>query len=427
MSRVMQRLGWLPGALVPKHPQEWSTFVRPASNKAGTWMQGPLALETELVHAAITPDDKTGAILTPLVLSTTFIQDSVEQYLQKGFSYSRTNNPTVTALEQKLAILERGLGAAAFGTGMAATTSAISATMKAGDHCVITDCSYGGTNRSCREFFTPLGMEFTFVDFRNPDNVRKAMKSNTKLIFSESPANPLLSLCDIGSISNIAKEHGAYHVVDATFATPVICRPLDHGADMVIQSLTKYYEGHNIMTGGAVISASKELAEKVKWVQNVHGNIINPFAAFIILQTTKTMALRVKQQSATALAIAHFLESHPKVTKVMYPGLASFPQKELADKYHRNGLHGGMLWFDIAGGSAAGTKLMNSIQRPWSLCENLGATESIITACAVMTHANMLKEDRLKVGITDGFIRVSCGIEETQDLIKALKSALDQI
>mmetsp|Transcript_13823 Transcript_13823/g.34663 ORF Transcript_13823/g.34663 Transcript_13823/m.34663 type:complete len:419 (+) Transcript_13823:100-1356(+) len=399
---------------------------RAAGTKSGTWMQGPMALETDLVHAAVEPEQKSGAILTPLFLSTTFVQDSVDLYLAKGYSYSRTNNPTVTALEKKLATLENGAGACAFGTGMAATTSAISATMKTGDHCVITDCSYGGTNRSCREFFTPLGMEFTFTDFRDPENIRKAMKPNTKLIFSETPANPLLSLCDIEEISKIAKSAGAKHVVDATFATPVICRPLDHGADMVIQSLTKYYEGHNMMTGGAVISKDQELADKVKWVQNVHGNIINPFAAFMVLQTTKTMALRVKQQSANALAIAQYLEKHPKVTKVMYPGLASHPQKALADKYHRNNLHGGMLWFDIVGGSEAGTRLMNSIQRPWSLCENLGATESIITACAVMTHANMLKEDRLKVGITDGFIRVSCGIEETKDLVRALDGALAQ-
>merc|ERR1712187_203819 len=197
------------------------------------------------------------------------------------------------------------------------------------------------------------------------------------------------------------------------------------GADMVIQSLTKYYEGHNMMTGGAVISRTKELADKVKWVQNVHGNIMNPFCAFLILQTSKTMALRVRQQSRSAQAIAEFLESHPKVTKVVYPGLKSFPQKELADRYHRDNLHGGMLWFDIIGGSEPAIKLMNSIQRPWSLCENLGATESIITACAVMTHANMLKEDRLKVGITDGFIRVSCGIEDSKDLIKALNAALE--
>jgi len=389
-------------------------------------MEGPLKQDTSLVHAAIEPEEKSGAILTPLFLSTTFVQESVEKYLAKGYSYSRTNNPTVTALETKLAMLENGCGAAVFGTGMAATTSAISATMKAGDHCVITDCSYGGTNRSCREFFTPLGMEFTFTDFRDLDAIKKAVKPNTKLIFSETPANPVLSLCDLEAISKIAKDAGARHVVDATFATPVMCRPLDHGADMVIQSLTKYYEGHNMMTGGAVISKDEETAALVKWVQNVHGNIMNPFAAYIIMQTTKTMGLRVRKQSENAMAIAEYLEKHPKVTKVVYPGLASHPQKDLADKYHRDGLHGGMLWFDIVGGSEAGTRLMNSIQRPWSLCENLGATESIITACAVMTHANMLREDRLKVGITDGFIRVSCGIEDSEDLIKALDLALTQ-
>merc|ERR1719440_2008526 len=281
------------------------------ATKAGTWMPGPLQEDTKLVHAAVSPDEKTGAILTPLFLSTTFTQESVDKYLAKGYSYSRTNNPTTTALETKLAEIENGYGAAAFGTGMAATTSCISATMKAGDHCVITDCSYGGTNRSCREFFTPLGMEFTFVDFRDPEIVKKAMKPNTKLVFSETPANPLLSLCDIEEITKIAHAGGAKHVVDATFATPIMLRPLDHGADMVIQSLTKFYEGHNMMTGGAVISKDKEMAEKVKWVQNVHGNIINPFAAYIILQTSKTMALRVRQQSKNAQAILQFLEKHP--------------------------------------------------------------------------------------------------------------------
>jgi len=389
-------------------------------------MEGPLCEDTKLVHAAVSPDEKTGAILTPLFLSTTFTQESVEKYLAKGFSYSRTQNPTTNTLEAKLAEVENGYGAAAFGTGMAATTACISATMKAGDHCVITDCSYGGTNRSCREFFTPLGMEFTFVDFRDPEIVRKAMKPNTKLVFSEMPANPTLTLCDLEEVSKIAHEHGAKHVCDTTFATPVMLRPLDHGCDMCIQSLTKYYEGHNIHTGGAVISKEKEMHDRVKHMQNIHGNIINPFAAFIILQTSKTMALRVRQQSETAQAIAEWLEQHPKVTKVMYPGLASFPQKAIADKYHRNNIHGGMLWFDLQGGSESGIKLMNAIQRPWSLCENLGATESIITACAVMTHANMLKEDRLKVGIVDGFIRVSCGIEDKEDLIKSLSIALDQ-
>merc|ERR550537_734735 len=193
-------------------------------------MEGTLQQDTSLVHAAVSPDEKSGAILTPLYLSTTFCQESVEKYLAKGYSYSRTNNPTTTALETKVAELEGGFGASCFGTGMAATTSAISATMKTGDHCVITDCSYGGTNRSCREFFTPLGMEFTFVDFRDPEIVKKAMKPNTKLVFSETPANPLLSLCDIEEITKIAHAGGAKHVVDTTFGPPVFLKALDHGA-----------------------------------------------------------------------------------------------------------------------------------------------------------------------------------------------------
>jgi cystathionine beta-lyase/cystathionine gamma-synthase len=396
--------------------------------RSGEWLPGTTnAFSTDLVHAAVSPDEKTGAILTPVYLSTTFVQESVEKYLEKGFSYSRTKNPTVEAYQKKVAELENGYAAHCFGTGMAATTSVISATMKAGDHCVITDCSYGGTNRIMRVQFTPFDMEFSYVDFRDLDAIEAAIKPNTKLIFSESPTNPQLRLVDMDAVSAIAKRHGCYHVCDSTFASPVIMRPLDHGCDMTIQSLTKFYEGHNMCTGGAVISKTKELAERIGLVQNMHGNIMNPFPAFIQLQTCKTMELRVRRQSETAMKIATFLEKHPKVTKVMYPGLDSFPQKKLADKYHRNGLHGGMLWFDVMGGSDAGKKLMNITTRPWSLCENLGATESIITACAVMTHANMLKEDRLKAGISDGFIRVSCGIEDADDLIRSLKASLDAL
>lgn len=301
--------------------------------------------------------------------------------------------------------------------------------MKTGDHCVITDTSYGGTNRIARVMFGDLGLKFTFVDMRDPENVRKAIiPGKTTMIFSETPANPLLTLVDLDAVSAIAKEFGIVHVCDSTFATPVICRPLDHGADITLQSTTKYYDGHNITTGGGLVCAKKEHLDRVLFVRNMQGSIMSPFTAFLQLQTSKTMPIRVRQQSHNAMQIATFLESHPKVAKVVYPGLKSFPQKSLADKLHRGGLHGGMLWFDLKdGGSIAGTKLMNTIQRPWSLCENLGATESIITACAVMTHANMLKEDRERVGITDGFIRVSCGIEDCEDLIAALKISLDNL
>ena len=379
------------------------------------------------MHAALSPDPNNGAILTPIFQSTTYIQESIEQYLERGYSYSRTNNPTVTTLENKIGILEGGYGAVCFGTGMAATIAVVSGMMKAGDHCVITNCSYGGTNRACRTMFTDMGMEFEFIDFTDVDNVAKHIRPNTKLIFSESPANPTLTLTDIAAVSKIAKSKGIPHVVDATFATPVIMRPIELGADLVIQSTTKFYDGHNMTVGGAVIAATQELHERIKHMQNVHGNIMSPQNAFYTLQTTKTLHLRIRRQSETAMKVAKFLESHPMVDVVRYPGLDSHPQKALADKQHMNGLHGGMLWFEVKGGVVSGQKLMNSVQRPWSLCENLGAIESICTCPAVMTHANMLTEDRLKVGITDGFVRISCGLEDADDLIASLKQSLDAL
>jgi len=387
-----------------------------------------LTQQTELVHACVTPEPSTGAILTPLYQSTTFIQDSIADYLKKGYSYSRTNNPTVKTLEAKVAFIERGHGAVCVGTGMGATTTVMCAYMNAGDHMVISDCSYGGTNRICREQFMPLGMEFSFIDFTDVNAVEKAIiPGKTKVIFSETPTNPTLKLVDLEAVSALAKKYKCLHVCDSTFATPIMLRPMDHGCDVVIQSLTKFYDGHNVGTGGAVICRTAELLERAKLVQNMHGNIMAPQVAFHILQTMKTMGLRLRQQSATAMKIAQFLEGHPNVTKVVYPGLDSFPQKKIADRYHLNGLHGSMLWFDVKGGSPSGIKLMDTIPRPWSLCENLGATESIITACAVMTHGNMLEADRLKVGIVDGFIRVSCGIEDPDDLIVSLKASLDAL
>lgn len=396
---------------------------RSFSAKSQAWIPN-CSMDTDVVHGGVVPDEKTGAILTPVYMSTTFVQESVDKYLDKGFSYSRTNNPTVKMLEEKVAKFENGYDAICVSTGMAATASCINAFMNTGDHCVITNCSYGGTNRICREQFVPLGMEFSFVDFTDPKIVEDAIKPNTKLIFSESPTNPTLTLADLDAISEIAKRHGILHVCDSTFATPYVCRPLDHGADLTIQSLTKYYDGLNIGTGGALIAKTPELYERIKLIQNMHGNIMSPMTAFLMLQTMKTMGLRIRQQSASAMKIATFLESHPKVSKVVYPGLASHPQKELADRQHRDNLHGGMLWFDVIGDPI---KLMDSIKRPWTLCENLGATESIITACAVMTHANMLREDRLNVGITDGFIRISVGIEDPDDLIRGLDDALGQL
>ncbi|KEG08323.1 cystathione gamma lyase [Trypanosoma grayi] len=397
------------------------------SEGSGSWQPQAQGFETLLVHGGVKPDPVTGAILTPVYQSTTFVQESIERYQAKGYSYTRSANPTVSALEEKLCAIEHGEYATVYSTGMSATTTAISSFMSAGDHAIVTECSYGGTNRACRVFFTRLGMSFTFVDMRDVKNVEAAIKPNTKLVISESPANPTLTLTDIDALSSLCKAKGIIHMCDNTFATAFIMRPLDHGADVTLISTTKFVDGHNMTVGGALVTKSKELDGKVRLTQNILGNCMSPFVAFLQLQTVKTMSLRISRQSENAQKVAEFLETHPAVERVMYPGLKSFPQKALADRQHANNLHGGMLWFEVRGGTAAGRRLMDTVQRPWSLCENLGATESIITCPSVMTHANMTTEDRMKVGITDGFVRVSCGIEDAADLISALKAALDAL
>eukprot|EP01084_Bolivina_argentea_P219409 372135_1 len=396
--------------------------------QAGTWpLNKEMGLDTKLVHAGTEPDPLSGAILTPIYQTTTYVQDSVEKYLAKGYSYSRSDNPTVSALEKRVAELEGAAGVVCVTSGMAATCTVFLCCLQASDHCVITSRSYGGTNRAARVQFTKLGMTFSFVDFSNLEEVENAIKPNTKMLFSEVPSNPTLNLADLRAISDLAKRHGLLHACDSTFATPLMIRPLDHGTDIVVQSLTKFYDGQNVAIGGAIASSTKELNEQMRLYSNINGNLMVPQTAFYILQAVKTMRLRFQKQCQTAQHIAEMLEKHPKVEKVCYPGLKSFAQKELAEKQHLNGLNGSMLWFEVYGGTEAGTRLMNSVPRPWSLCENLGATESIITCPSVMTHGNMLKEDRLKVGITDGFVRVSCGIEDTQDLLSTLSAALDRV
>lgn len=408
--------------------QGLKTIVDADSNtQAGTWYANSVHFATGMVHGGVAPDRATGAILTPIYQSTTFVQDSIEQYQEKGYSYTRSANPTVTALEERITAAENGFKTCVFGTGMAATTTLFSALMQTGDHAVVSNCSYGGTNRACRVFFTKMGMEFTFVDMANLKEVEAAIKPNTKILFSESPTNPTLNLADLQAISDLAHSRNCVHVVDLTLATPYICRGMDYGVDVVLHSTTKFYDGHNMTVGGSLTSRTKELDDKLRFVQNILGNIMSPQVAYYQLQTAKTLPLRIKAQSESALKIAKFLETHPKVMRVAYPGLDSHPQKALADKQHKGGNHGSMVNFEVHGGTEAGHKLMNNIQRPWSLCENLGSIESLITCPSVMTHANMLKEDRLKVGITDGMIRVSVGIEDADDLIASLKKALDQL
>ena len=383
-----------------------------------------MGFTTKQIHAGVTPDPVSGSILTPIYQSTTFVQESVDQYLSKGFSYSRSGNPTVRALEKKVAALENGHDATCYATGMAAIQAVLQASLSAGDHAVVSDVAYGGTYRLCTKVFARFGVDFTFADTSDPAAVRKAVRDNTKLILTETPANPTLKLTDIAAVSAVAKERGIPHAVDNTFLTPYYQRPLELGANISIHSTTKYFDGHNATVGGAVVVDSKELDQKIRFVQNAGGVIMSPFVAWLTLQGTKTLSIRLDRQSANAMQIAEFLEAHPKVTQVRYPGLETFPQHELA-KRQASGF-GAMLWFEVEGGVRAGKRLMDSVKL-CTLAENLGSVETLITHPVTMTHADVEPAERKRVGITDGLVRLSVGLEDVEDLIADLRQALDAL
>lgn len=383
-----------------------------------------MGFRTKQIHAGVEPDPTTGAILTPIHQSTTFVQPSVDEYMATGYSYSRTGNPTVRALEHKVAALEEGEDATAFGTGMAATNAVILAMLNAGEHIVFSDVVYGGTYRLATQVYRRFGVECDFVDTSDPENVARAIKANTRLVFTETPANPTLKLTDIAAVSAIVRDAGIPHAVDNTFLTPYYQRPLELGADLVVHSTTKYFDGHNATVGGAVVSSTPELQERIKFIQNATGTTMSPQIAWLTLQGTKTLSERLDRQSANAMEIARFLEAHPKVNKVAYPGLESFPQHDLA-KRQASGF-GAMAWFEVRGGTEAGKKLMGLVGL-WTLAENLGSVESLITHPVTMTHAAIEPEERLRIGITDGLVRISVGMEDVEDLIEDLSQALDRV
>jgi len=383
-----------------------------------------MGFSTRQIHAGVTPDPLTGSILTPIYQSTTYVQPSVDEYLSKGFTYSRSGNPTVKALELKLADLEGGIDCACFGTGMSAVLATMLAFLEAGKHAIVSDVAYGGTYRLSTKILSRFGIDYTFADTSNTDDVAAAVRENTALILTETPANPTMKCSDIAAISGIAKKIGAVHAVDNTFLTPYYQRPFELGADVSIHSTTKYMDGHNATVGGAVVSNAEEHAEAVRFIQNSTGTIMSPQVAWLTLQGCKTLSVRMDAQSASAMAIADFLEAHPKVEQVSYPGLKSFAQHELSSKQASG--YGAMLWFEVKGGLAAGKKLMDNIEL-WSLAENLGSVESLITHPVTMTHADVEKAERDRVGIIDGLVRASVGLEDTDDLISALSDALDQV
>jgi len=383
-----------------------------------------MGFTTKQIHAGVQPDPVTGAILTPVYQTTTYVQDSVDEYLAKGYSYSRSANPTVAALEQKLTALEEGHACTCYSTGMAAIQAVLQATLSAGDHAVVSDVAYGGTYRLCTKIYARYGVTFTFADTADPQAVAAAVRENTRLILTETPANPTLKLTDIAAVSEIARTRGITHAVDNTFLTPYYQRPLALGADIAIHSTTKYFDGHNATVGGAVIARDAALDESIRFVQNATGVIMSPWVAWLTLQGVKTLSLRMDRQSANALEIAEFLERHPKVERVCYPGLASFSQHELASRQATG--FGAMLWFEVEGGVAAGKRLMDAVKL-CSLAENLGSVETLITHPVTMTHADVEPAERQRVGITDGLVRLSVGLEDAEDLIADLSAALDAV
>lgn len=383
-----------------------------------------MGFSTRQIHAGVEPDAETGSILTPIYQSTTFVQPSVDEYLSKGYSYSRSGNPTVRALERKLAVLEEGFDCTCYATGMAAIQVVMQACLNAGDHAIVSDVAYGGTYRLSTKVFARFGVEFSFVNTADAAEVEAAVKPNTGLILTETPANPNLKLTDIEAISEIARARNIPHAVDNTFLTPFYQRPLELGADLSIHSTTKYFDGHNATVGGAVIAATEELDDAIRFIQNASGVIMSPWVAWLTMQGIKTLSIRMERQSANALAIAKFLEAHPKVTQVAYPGLPSFAQHELARRQATG--FGAMLWFEVQGGVSAGKRLMDSV-RLCTLAENLGSVETLVTHPVTMTHADVEKAERERVGISDGLVRLSVGLEDVEDLIDDLSQALEHV
>lgn len=383
-----------------------------------------MGFRTDQIHAGVVPDEVTGAILTPIHQSTTFVQESVDTYMKRGYSYARGGNPTVTAFEVKIAALEGGAFATAYGSGMAATVAVMLGLLQAGDHVAIADVVYGGTYRFADQFLRKFGVDVDFVDATDVEAVAAAIRPETVLVFTESPANPTLKLTDLAAVSAVTRERGVLHVTDNTFLTPYYQRPLELGVDVVLHSTTKYLDGHNATLGGAVVVDDAELHDRITFARISAGLVMSPMVAWLTLQGVKTLSARMDGQSANALQVASWLESHPKVSRVGYPGLPSHPQHELAARQATG--FGAMVWFEVDGGVEAGKRLMDRVEL-WALAENLGAVESIITHPVTMTHAAVPPEERARIGITDGLIRLSVGLEDSEDLIADLDRALAEV
>lgn len=386
-----------------------------------------MKFETKAIHTGEEPNFKEGGsgdVVVPIHLSSTFARKETDKPTG-GYDYSRSGNPTRNGLEKRLAVLEDAKFGLAFSSGLGAEAIIALTLLKSGDHIVAFDDLYSGTKRLFNKIFNQnFKIGVNYVDAANPEKVKKAIRANTKLIWLESPTNPLMKLSDIKIISEIAKKKKILTIVDNTFASPYFQNPLNLGADIVVHSTTKYINGHSDSIGGAIMVSDEKLYQKLKFVQNAAGVILSPFDSYLVLRGIKTLAVRMKEHEKNAIKIAKYLESHQKVRKVYYPGLKSHPQYDLA-KRQMSGF-GGMLSFEIKGGLKETKKFLENL-KIFSLAESLGGVESLIEHPAIMTHASVPKEEREKNGITDSLIRVSVGIENVEDLIQDLEQGFKVI
>jgi cystathionine gamma-lyase/cystathionine beta-lyase/cystathionine gamma-lyase/homocysteine desulfhydrase len=372
---------------------------------------------TVCIHAGQEPDPSTGAIITPIFQTSTYVQEGLGRH--KGHEYARTSNPTRAALEANVAALELGEAGFAFASGMAAI-GAIATLLRQGDHVIVTDNTYGGTFRLFERVLTRYGLSFSYVDTGDTAAVEAAITPATRMLFIETPTNPMMRLSDLSALAAIARARDLAFVVDNTFASPYIQQPLAFGADLVIHSTTKYLNGHSDGVGGIVVAKRPEHIEWLKFVQNAEGAILGPFDAWLVLRGTKTLAVRMAQHNVNGLALAEFVAAHPKVTKVYYPGLPSHPQRALAVRQMRG--FGGMLAFDV-GSLDAARRVLERV-RLMALAESLGGVETLISHPASMTHASVPADHREAIGLTDGLVRISAGIEDLDDLRADLAQAL---
>ncbi|MCZ6731944.1 MAG: PLP-dependent aspartate aminotransferase family protein [Gammaproteobacteria bacterium] len=380
-----------------------------------------MKFDTKVVRAGITPDPTTGSILPPIYETATYVLEEVGK--DKGFDYTRSSNPTRQVLEENLAAIEGGKYAICFASGMSAVDSVMKL-LSVGDHVISSDDVYGGVSRLFNRVLARYGLNFSYVNSSEPEAVRKAIRPETKMLWVETPTNPLLKVTDLVAMADIAKQHGLYLGVDSTFATPVFLRPLEHGVDIVMHSTTKYLSGHNQIIGGALITNRQDIYDEMKFIQKTIGAVPSPFDCWLLLLGLKTLHLRMQRHAVSAQRVAEYLEDHPKVSKVTYPGLASHPQHEIA-KSQMSGFSG-MISFELKGGIAAGKAVMNNVKL-CGLAESLGAVETMITHPATMTHVDVPPEERHARGLTDGLVRLSVGIEDVEDVVADLEQALDKV